>query len=307
MNLKALLLFLFLIPCITNAQSNRVLVFDGNWVSEEAAIDWVIKRYIPIISIEHPKDINRFRNQLREWNPRIKNWKKIKSWTPINVYHKNPVWDVSLGFHTYSNSEELIVESATIDTKTFGPTLDVRATFTHSLTFFSYINYKMLKKNNLDLSNPNKSYSFPVNHTFTFGIYNHPKFTNWTWEANVEREELSFISFNNKIYRIKTKILQNLQVSKNSLYWVHAGLGWRFTINDRGNYINLLGGYSALGTKKLDDGNLKEDVTGFKFHGSWKSYIVHRMWIKGYAQITRYEGVTGTFQQQLGFYTGYTF
>lgn len=278
MNLKFWLALFLILPFTVYGQN--VLVFSGDWVSEEAAMDWVIKRYIPIISIEHPDDIERFRKKLREWNPGIKDWKRIKSWTPINVYRKTPVWDVSLGFHTYSNSEVLISESATIDTKTFGPTLDVRATFTHSLTFFYYVNYKLLKKNNLDLATSDDSYSFPANHTVTLGFFNQAQFSPWSWEANIEREELSFMSFNNERFRIKAVILRNLQISDNTLYWVHAGLGRRFSINGRGTYLNLLGGYSAFGTKELDDGSLKEDVSGFKLQASLKTYFIHRMWAK---------------------------
>ncbi|TNF25936.1 MAG: hypothetical protein EP319_15085, partial [Deltaproteobacteria bacterium] len=110
--MKFNLAFLMLLYCFTAkaqlAEGVRPLVLSSDdWVSEEAAMDWVIKRYIPIISVEHPTDMERFRTKLREWNPQIKNWKRIKAFTPINVYRKTPLWDVSLGFHTYDNSEEL--------------------------------------------------------------------------------------------------------------------------------------------------------------------------------------------------------
>ncbi len=289
------------------AQGTRPLVLSSDdWVSEEAAMDWVIKRYIPIISIEHPTDMKRFRTKLREWNPQIKNWKKIKAFTPINVYRKTPLWDVSLGFHTYDNSEELIAESSTIDTKTFGPTLDVKATFTHSLSLFSYVNFRALKKNNLDLRDNGRQYSFPVNYSVRYGVFGQNQFSPWTWEASLEYEQLSFMSFNNKLYRVKSIILRNLQVSETQMVWGTVGFGRRFTFNKRGVYLNLLGGYSAFGSKSLDDGSLKEDVVGYKFMGSLKYYFVHRMWIMGYAQITQYEGNTGTLQQQLGTYIGYT-
>lgn len=289
------------------AQGTRPLVFNSDdWVSEEAAMDWVIKRYIPIISIEHPDDIEKFRKKLKEWNPRIKNWKKIKAFTPINVYRKTPIWDISFGFHAYSNSEDLLDDNSTIDTKTFGPTLDMKATFTHNLSTFSYVNLKVLKKNDLELVENNTQYSFPVNYSLRVGIFSQPQFSPWTWEASLEREELSFMSFNNKVYRIRAIILRNLQVSENVLYWGTVGFGRRFSINKKGLYINLNAGYSAFGTKKLDDGSLKEDVTGLKFMGSAKYYLIQRVWVMGYGQVTGYEGNTGTLQQQFGTYLGYT-
>lgn len=308
--LNKLLIFSFFF-CFTAkaqlAEGVRPLVLSSDdWVSEEAAMHWVIKRYIPIISVEHPTDMERFRTKLREWNPQIKNWKRIKAFTPINVYRKTPLWDVSLGFHTYDNSEELIAESSTIDTKTFGPTLDVKATFTHSLSFFSYINLRALKKTNLDLKESGKSYTFPVNYALRAGVFSQNQFSPWTWEASLEYEQLSFMSFNNKLYRVRSIILRNLQVSESQMVWGTVGFGRRMTFNKRGLYLNLLGGYSAFGSKSLDDGSLKEDVVGYKFMGSLKYYFVHRMWIMGYGQLTRYEGNTGTFQQQLGTYIGYT-
>ena len=230
----------------------------------------------------------------------------IGEWESINVYRKSPLWDLSLGYHYYDNSEQL-ADGGTINTTNSGPTVDLRLTWVHDLEFFSYLNYKFLQKNDFTLQGQSKLYSFPANHSVELGLKWQSAWTGWGFNTAIGWEQYSFISFNSDRFRVKRIIEQNLQVSTSEIWWLLPSMDFRFTILGRGSYLRLGVGKSFLGKKSLDDGSKQEDVDSSRVLMSWKQYIKRRWWVQLYYQYAEMKGITNTVQSQYGFFVGYSF
>lgn len=288
------------------AEDMRRALVNQNVKDRDDALEFIIRHSIPVISLEAPEDMETFKKKLRLWNPQIRDWTNIGEWEAINVYRKTPIYEMSLGYHYYDNTEKL-ESGGTINTTNSGPTLDLRVTFVHDLEFFSYLNYKFLKKNDFTLEGQTRLYSFPANHSFEYGFKWQSSFSNWGTNLAVGWEQYSFISFNSDRFRIKRIIERNLQVSTSEILWFLPSLDYRFTLFKRGSYLRLGGGYSVFGKKSLDDGTKEEDVKSYRGLFSWKQYIRSRWWVELYFQYAQMDGVTNTVQSQYGLYTGYSF
>lgn len=282
----------------------RALV-SQSFKDENESLEFIIKHSIPVISLEAPKDKEKFKKKLKEWNPRITDWTKIGGWEDINVYRKSPIWELSAGYHYYDNTETL-QGSGTINTTNSGPTIDLRLTWVHDLAKFTYLNYKFLKKNDFTLEGQSRLYTFPENHAVEYG---------WRWQspfspvgANIAVgwEQYSFISFNSDRFRIKAIIERNLQVSTSEIFWFLPSLDFRFSILGRGSYLRLGAGTSLKGSKALDDGSKQESVSSSRAIFSFKQYLRSRWWTQLYYQYAQMEGVTSTTQSQYGLYVGYS-
>lgn len=298
----------YLFICVENVHAEklrRALVSQSVKDTDEA-LEFIIRHSIPIISLESPDDMETFKKKLLKWNPQIKDWTNIGEWESINVYRKSPLWDLSLGYHYYDNSEQLI-EGGTINTTNSGPTVDLRLTWVHDLEFFSYLNYKFLQKNDFTLQDQSKLYSFPANHFVELGLKWQSTWTAWGFNTAIGWEQYSFISFNSDRFRVKRTIEQNLQVSTSEVWWFLPSMDFRFTILGRGSYFRIGGGKSFSGSKALDDGSKQEDVDSYRVLASWKQYIKTRWWTQLYFQYAEMEGLTNTTQSQYGWYIGYSF
>lgn len=276
-----------------------------NFEKEDDSLDFIIKHSIPVISLEAPKDRETFKKKLKLWNPHIRDWTSVGGWENINVYHKSPLWEVALGYHYYDNEEKL-AEGGVITTSNSGPTLDLRATWVHDLSIFSYLNYKLLQKNDFTVENQEKIYSFPVNHSLEYGWRYQSPFSPIGFNLALGWEQYSFISFNSDRFRIKAIIEQNLQVSTSEIFWLLPSLDFRFSVYGKGGYIRLGAGVSALGKKELDDGAKSEDVSSFRGIFSYKQFIHSRWWIQTYMQYANLSGETESTQGQYGLYLGYS-
>ncbi len=284
---------------------NRVLV-NKRFKTEDKALEFMIRNSIPVMSLESPSDIERFKKLLRIWNPHIKDWRKLDSWENVYVYRENPIYDVSVGYHFYDNNEQLDT-GGNIITENRGPTFDLRLNFIHSLEWQSYFNYKLMKKNNFQLANSQRIYNFPINHNLEYGMSYRPQFSNFSYGLALGWQQFSFMSFNNERYNILRIIEQNLQVSLTEVFWLIPSVSYRFSIFKHGSYLTLAAGYSPLGTKSLDDNSKKEDVTSFKWNINFKQYLQSNLWIKLYYQDSQMDGATKTNQVQYGGFIGLSF
>jgi len=274
--------------------------------TQDEALEFMIQHSIPVMSLEAPSDLERFKKLLRYWNPQIKDWRKIDAWENIYVYRENPIYDISFGYHNYEN-DEVLSGGGNIVTENRGPTFDIRLNFIHKLEWHSYVNYKLMKKNKFQLANSSRIYSFPVNHSIEYGGIYQPQFSNWSYGLALGWQQYSFISFNNERFNILRIIENNLQVSLSEVFWLIPSLSYRFSIMKHGGYLTLAAGYSPIGTKSLDDGSKKEDITSVKWKINYKQYVQANLWLNLYFQDAQMEGDTSTNQMQYGGFIGLSF
>ncbi len=284
----------------------RRVWINKRFVTEDEALEFMIQHSIPVMSLEAPSDIPRFKKLLRYWNPQIKDWRTIDAWENIYVYRDNPIYDISLGYHYYLNSETLAL-GGTIETENRGPTLDLRLNFIHTLEWHSYLNYKLMQKNKFQLANSTRIYGFPINHNIEYGVSYHPQFSSFSFGFALGWQQFSFISFNSDRFNILRIIEQNLQVSLSEVIWMIPSISYRFSIMGHGSYLTLALGYSPLGTKSLDDGSKEEDITSTKWNLNFKQYIKSNLWFKLYYQDSEMKGDTSTSQAQYGGFLGLSF
>ncbi len=309
--LKLFISVLFLLN-VTQAMAKRDsnglrrVWINKRFVTEDEALEFMIQHSIPVMSLEAPSDIPRFKKLLRYWNPQIKDWRTIDAWENIYVYRNNPIYDISLGYHYYLN-EETLAAGGTIKTENRGPTLDLRLNFIHTLEWSSYFNYKFMRKNEFQLANSSRIYGFPINHNLEYGVSYRPQYSSFSYGLAVGWQQFSFISFNSDRFNILRIIEQNLQVSLSEVFWLMPSLSYRFSILGHGSYITLSMGYSPLGTKSLDDGSKKEDITSTKWNLNFKQYLKSNLWVKLYYQDSTMEGDTSTSQIQYGGFVGLSF
>lgn len=300
--------FLFQSSCWAARDSNglRRVWVNKRFVTEDEALEFMIQHSIPVMSLEAPSDIARFKKLLRYWNPQIKDWRNIDAWENIYVYRDNPIYDISLGYHYYLNAETLAL-GGKIETENRGPTLDLRLNFIHTLEWQSFLNYKLMQKNKFQLANSSRIYGFPVNHSIEYGLNYSPQFSSFTFGLSVGWQQLSFISFNSDRYNILRIIEQNLQVSLSEVIWFMPSMSYRFSVMGHGSYITFKVGYSPIGNKSLDDGSKKEDITSSKWNLNFKQYIKSNLWFKLYYQDSTMKGDTSTSQTQYGGLIGLSF
>lgn len=274
---------------------------------EDKALDYILKHSIPVMSLEAPEDKELFKKKLRFWNPQIEDWTKVGGWEEIKVYRKSPIYEVGLGYHAYQN-EEGLSEGGVLKTTNSGPTVNIKATFVHSLDWTTFINYHFLQKNDFTVVGKTRLYKFPSNNSVELGVKYQSPFSAFSYEFALGYEEYSFISFNNERFRIRTIIEDNLQVSTTKMYWLFPAIDYRFTLMGRGSYLRVGVGRSFMGDKSLDDGEKFEEVVdSTRLLVSWKQYYMSRFFVRFYYQYARMEGLTKTDQTQFGLYTGYSF
>lgn len=271
--------------------------------TEDEALEFIIQHSIPVLSLQAPSDIERFKHFLREWNPHIKDWAKMGAWEEIYVKRKNPIYDLSFGYHFYRNTETLSRGGA-IFTENRGPTFDLKINFIHTLEWRSYFNYKLMKKNNIQLVYLDRIYTFPINHSFEYGVAYEPQFSAFSYGMAVGWQQFSFLSFNSDKYKIQRYIEQNLQVSSSQVVWFIPEVNYHYSTFGHGSYITLAMGYSPIGTKSLDDGSKKESITSSKWRISYKQYIKSNLWFKSYYENNTMKGNTVTVQGQYGLFVG---
>lgn len=274
--------------------------------TQDEALEFMIEHSIPIMSLEAPSDLERFKKLLKYWNPQIKDWRNIDAWESVYVYRENPLYDVSFGYHYYDNDETLD-SGGNLLTENRGPTFDLRLNFIHTLEWHSYLNYKMMKKNKLQLASTQRIYNFPINHNIEYGLIYQPQFSSFSYGIAVGWQQFSFMSFNNERFNILRIIEQNLQVSLSEVYWVIPSISYRFSIFKHGSYLTLALGYSPIGTKSLDDGSKEEDITSMKWNVNFKQYLKGNLWFKLYYQDSEMDGDTQTHQIQYGGFIGLSF
>lgn len=307
--------FVFFIFFAENSLASQVRrTRDGNrrvWVSkafksEDEALEFMLEHSIPIISLESPNDKDKFKKKLKSWNPQIENWKSIGAWEPIYVYLEKPIYEISVGGHLFQNDETLST-GAVINTENKGIAFDLKLTFPFDLELFTYMNYRLLQKNNFQLEGSSRVYSIPMNHSIELGFTRAPMFSRWSYGLSLEGQQFSFMSFNSEKYRVLRLIEENLQVSQSDIIWGAANLNYRFSLMGYGTYLLASGAYSLYGNKSLEDGSLEEDVTAYRFRGSIKQYLKYSLWLNFYYQVTKMSGVTKTSQTQYGAYLGTNF
>jgi hypothetical protein len=273
--------------------------------TEDEVLDRIIDKHIPVISIENPENREAFKEKIKDWNPQISNWARIDFLQSVNIKVQTRIFEFAYGYHLYDSSEEFN-SNEKIETKNFGPTFDVRYTIVHSLNLFSYYNYKMLRKNNYTHDENKATYSFPFNHSFEAGIFYRNKFSRWGWKFSGAREELSFVSYNNLLYRNYGAILAHLQVTTNTIYWAGGTLSYRFPFLKKGGYLNLSYYRAVIGDKELEDGTFEENIKGDKASFNLKYYFLGRFWLNFYYQMVILKGNTEIQQAQYGLYLGHS-
>ncbi|GAB4023604.1 MAG: hypothetical protein Fur0010_26820 [Bdellovibrio sp.] len=299
--------FFILIWALNTAWANDIVtIYKAQFKTEDEVLDFIVREYIPIISLERPYDREQMKQNLKMWNPHIKDWTAITVQTKINVYKKRYLYDLHFGYHTYDNTEKLPGNGA-INTKNFGPTMSLRITRTKDINAFTYYEYRLLKKNDFRLLDNNKLYSFPANHNLEMGYNWGPRRSNWSLGFGLAYEQISYLSFNNERFRVKSIILDNLQVSTVESFWATADLNYRIPFIPYGTYLSLQYGHSLWAKKSLDDGSLEETMSGQKLEGSLKFYFWRQMWFKIYYLSIFTSANTQIDHTQIGTHLGVTF
>lgn len=283
-----------------------VTIYKAQFKTEGEVLDFIVQEYIPIVSLERPYDRKLMKENLKKWNPHIKDWLNITVQDKINVYKKKYLYDLHFGYHTYDNTETL-PDAGAINTKNFGPTMSLRITKTKDLNAFTYYEYRLLKKNDFRLLDNDKVYSFPANHNLEFGYNWGPRRSNWSFGFGLAYEEVSYLSFNNERFKVKSLILDNLQVSTVKNFWGTIDLNYRIPYIRYGTYLTLKFGNSFWAKKALDDGSLEESMSGKKVEGSLKFYFWRQMWFKAYYLSIFTAGNTQIDHTQVGSHIGLTF
>lgn len=283
-----------------------VAIYKPQFKTEDEVLDFIVREYIPTISLERPHDRELIKRQLKAWNPHIKDWTNLNVQDRINVYKKRYLYDIHFGYHTYDNYETL-AEGGTINTKNFGPTMSLRITRTKDINAFTYYEYRLLKKNDFLLLDNQKVYSFPANHNFEMGYNWGPRRSNWSFGFGLAYEEVSYLSFNNEVYKVKSIILDNLQVSTVKAVWGTIDLNYRIPFIPYGTYLSLQYGHSLWAKKALDDGALSETMSGQKVEGSLKFYFWKNMWFKAYYVSIFTSANSKIDHTQIGSHIGLTF
>ncbi|PIP94091.1 MAG: hypothetical protein COW00_16895 [Bdellovibrio sp. CG12_big_fil_rev_8_21_14_0_65_39_13] len=298
--------YVFLIISKALFAQDMVELYKAQFKTEDQVLDYLVREYIPTISLERPHDRELLKQQLKAWNPHIKDWTDIRVQDKINVYKKKYFYDIHFGYHAYDNTEKLIGNGA-INTKNFGPTASLRITHTKDINSYTFFEYKLLKKNDFLLLDNNKIYAFPANHNFEVGYNRGPRRSSWSFGVGAAYEEVSYLSFNNERFKVKSIILDNLQVSTVRSAWGTIDVSYRIPFIRYGTYLTLQFGRSFWSEKALDDGSLKERMSGQRVEGILKFYFWKNMWIKAYYMAIQTQGNTKIDHTQTGAHVGFTF
>jgi len=246
------------------SSANEVVkVFSDYGQNELDVFNNIIDNYIPIISRENPETRKSFIRKLKIWNPQIKDWTRIGSFTPINVYRQNPIYDISFGFETFSSNEK-INSTQQIESPQSGLSVEFTTTFTHALNHLSFLNIKLLQKKDFIIDESDGVLKFPIDYNIDYGYMYRPNRTRWGLWASVNFERVTLPSYDVDRFENRFIILQNLKVNKNTIAWATAGPTYRFTIFKKGAYFHLKLAKSAYAKRVLEDNSFEESLSAIK-------------------------------------------
>lgn len=290
---------------IMYAQEQKVLIPQSLLKNEDAVLEYIIDEMKIEGSIADLNDKEAIKENLREWNPQIRDWKELSSGMTLNIRQK--IWGLNFSYGVQS-----LLTTTTFPNESSTEILDVEYVWAADAFYYPWSFFKILfnirqgSRQDLDYRGEPLYYSDDKTLMFEGGF-------ELSWYKlrpvlTVERKEVSYFFPRDSI----TDDISTLKEARATFQFANFGFNYYFSILKKGSIVSLIGGKSLQGKKKIIDVEEKT-VSAYKFFFAYRQYLWNWFWMEGgYRRFIMKDQassseVSKSTQEMYSFNLGYTF